>query len=627
MERGRLIRVPIILLAGIFPICAFLASLAVFSSNAFAFQDKLESCGDFPLLLQMKLGTTPQAPEQEPSLPPSGGSVLPQLRVNEVRVTQFDLTNFPTVRLFVSVLDYRGVPIKDLKIENFQLEENNSRVGEIRFAHEETRDLPLSILFIVDVSGSMTPSLKDEVDAVKSFAQNLREKDRVALLKFSDFVIVELEPTENKDLLIDALSHLWAFGQTRLYDAILQGINLMLNEGGARKAIIVLSDGLDNLSSESAISVMDFYKKEVLEKNKSFSIFTIGLGEQIDEMGLSAVADATGGKFFKSPTASELKALYNAILEQILSEYVIAYESGEKREGAIVEGKVSVEAGGGSAEDDFVFRSPGLGGALARIAWPGIVTAIILFLVLVILTFAKFMRAAWVTVMVAPREGKDFPLRGDVNLIGRGEDCQIRIRLDPSVLSHHAEIRLTKDGFVLLGLSEDSLPIVHGVPKKTAKLSDRDEFWIGNTKLIMHERRLPRSKTSLTLEALIEMEAEKEAGKGYAEMAPSGTAGEESRYAKPSYALVISGPHEALSFELRDRLTIGRKDADIILDKDLQVSRKHARVAVEAEEVFIEDLGSTNGTFVNGKRIEPAKRQKVSAGDTIQVGETLIRLS
>jgi len=627
MERGKRIRVFVFLFTGVLLVCAFLASLVVFPANAFAFQHKRELRFAFPLLLQMKLGTKPQEQEEELLQSSAGGSVLPQLRVNEVRVTQFDLTNFPTVRLFVSVLDFRGVPIKDLKIENFQLEENNSRVGEIRFAHDEIRDLPLSILFIVDVSGSMTPSLKDEIEAVKSFAQNLREKDRVALIKFSDFVIVELQPTEKKELLFDALSHLWAFGQTRLYDAILQGINLMLGESGARKAIIVLSDGLDNLSSESAFSVTDFYKREVLEKNKSFSIFTIGLGEEIDEMGLSAVADATGGKFFRSPTAGELKALYNAILEQIQSEYVIAYESAEKREGAIVEGKVSVDAGGGHAQDDFVFRSPGLGGALARLAWPGIVTAIILFLVLVILTFAKFMRAAWVTVMVAPREGKDFPLRGDVNLIGRGEDCQVRIRLDPTVLPHHAEIRLTKDGFVLVGLSDESLPIVHGIPKKTAKLSDKDEFIIGNTKLIMHERRLPRSKASVTLEQVMEMEAEKEVEKARAEVAPAGVPIDANHYAKPTYALVISGPHEGLSFELRDGLTIGRKDTDIILDRDLQVSRKHARVAVEAEEAFLEDLGSTNGTFINGRRIEPAKRERVSAGDTIQLGETLIRLS
>lgn len=80
---------------------------------------------------------------------------------------------------------------------------------------------------------------------------------------------------------------------------------------------------------------------------------------------------------------------------------------------------------------------------------------------------------------------------------------------------------------------------------------------------------------------------------------------------------------------------IGRWDADggVFPDVDLdtddpeaKVSRRHARVTFRDGQYFLEDLGSTNGTFVNrGKRLSPGTRQSLSDGDEIIVGKTFLR--
>jgi hypothetical protein len=80
---------------------------------------------------------------------------------------------------------------------------------------------------------------------------------------------------------------------------------------------------------------------------------------------------------------------------------------------------------------------------------------------------------------------------------------------------------------------------------------------------------------------------------------------------------------------------IGRWDADggIFPDVDLdaddpeaKVSRRHARITLRDEQYFVEDLGSTNGTFVNrGKRLFPGVRQALKDGDEIIVGKTFLR--
>lgn len=80
---------------------------------------------------------------------------------------------------------------------------------------------------------------------------------------------------------------------------------------------------------------------------------------------------------------------------------------------------------------------------------------------------------------------------------------------------------------------------------------------------------------------------------------------------------------------------IGRWDADsgifpdVDLDQDdpeAKVSRRHARIVVQNGQYFIEDLGSTNGTFVNrGRRLLPGHRQMLQSGDEIIVGKTFLK--
>jgi predicted component of type VI protein secretion system len=83
------------------------------------------------------------------------------------------------------------------------------------------------------------------------------------------------------------------------------------------------------------------------------------------------------------------------------------------------------------------------------------------------------------------------------------------------------------------------------------------------------------------------------------------------------------GALEGQRFDLEGGRTIGREGADITLDDD-QVSRSHARVSVAGSTITIEDLGSTNGTFVNGAKIDGATT--LAPGDTVRIGATTFAL-
>ncbi len=88
--------------------------------------------------------------------------------------------------------------------------------------------------------------------------------------------------------------------------------------------------------------------------------------------------------------------------------------------------------------------------------------------------------------------------------------------------------------------------------------------------------------------------------------------------------LITAGPDEGSSHQLVDELTVGRSlRADIVLN-DEAASREHARLRPEGITVVIEDLDSSNGTWVNGERIEIATR--LEEGDVVQIGDTTMSL-
>lgn len=93
----------------------------------------------------------------------------------------------------------------------------------------------------------------------------------------------------------------------------------------------------------------------------------------------------------------------------------------------------------------------------------------------------------------------------------------------------------------------------------------------------------------------------------------------------PGLQVVVAGPYEGRRFALADEITVGRAPGcGIVLAEDTFVSQVHARVFRHGREIWVEDLGSTNGTVVNGARLDQATR--VRPGDTIQFGETVTRV-
>ena len=84
-----------------------------------------------------------------------------------------------------------------------------------------------------------------------------------------------------------------------------------------------------------------------------------------------------------------------------------------------------------------------------------------------------------------------------------------------------------------------------------------------------------------------------------------------------------SGPTPGATYPLEgDQLTIGRDSSNGVAINDAEISRKHARLTYQGGKYVIEDLGSTNGTFVNGQRL--AGPFVLKSGDVVSFGEQIV---
>lgn len=93
----------------------------------------------------------------------------------------------------------------------------------------------------------------------------------------------------------------------------------------------------------------------------------------------------------------------------------------------------------------------------------------------------------------------------------------------------------------------------------------------------------------------------------------------------PTFVVIEPRQRRGQTFTLSSALTVGRvDDNDVIITDDSFVSSHHARIEIRPDSVWVVDLKSTNGTFVNGQRVADAR--SVRKGDRIQVGGTVLEM-
>ena len=246
-----------------------------------------------------------------------------------VQVTQVDTSQFPLVTVYVSLTDEQGQPL-GVAPQEIRIKEEGKVITPDQFiGMGEVSDL--TTLLVIDVSGSMNSG--DKLQAAKSAAlayiEQMRPGDRAGLLTFNTKIDLVHPVTRDTVALSTKITQLEARNDTVMYDALFEAVDYLDSFMG-RKAIIALTDGLDNRSTHDMQDVIDQIGPSGL------SISTIGLGDPshgrgaqtaLDEGALENLAKSAGGVYGYAEDELSLMKLYELYGRKLQSEYEIAYTS------------------------------------------------------------------------------------------------------------------------------------------------------------------------------------------------------------------------------------------------------------------------------------------------------------
>jgi Ca-activated chloride channel homolog len=230
------------------------------------------------------------------------------------------------------VLDKKGHFVPGLGPDDVELYEDGVRqnVSYFREASSAAGErVPLSVVLVLDTSGSMNRSLRFLQEAVLSFVYKMDAVDSALVVSFNDSVKGSAEFTGDIDRLERFVEGLQAWGGTSLYDAIQYSLNRIRDQPG-RKAVIVFSDGADTTSTLKDRDVVD-YARAV--EATVYSIGFTGSGGSSPRGFLKKIASETGGEFFAPGDIGDLIRVFNQISDELKNHYLLAYTPKREADG------------------------------------------------------------------------------------------------------------------------------------------------------------------------------------------------------------------------------------------------------------------------------------------------------
>ncbi|MBI4459154.1 MAG: VWA domain-containing protein [Acidobacteria bacterium] len=232
-------------------------------------------------------------------------------------------TEVDVVALHAAVLDRNQQLITGLPREAFQVFQDGKEQPITQFSN---RDIPVSMGILVDSSASMTDKRAAVNAAALALVRASNPQDEVFILNFREEPELAQDFTDDIALLSQALDGVRLWGGTAVRLAVRTGLDHVLQGTRAKKVLLVVTDGEDNLSKLTLNELLGTLQKTEV------TVYTIGiLSQQTSrsrrnaERMLKAIAQASGGASYFPKGVQEVAALAARIAHDIRNQYVLSY--------------------------------------------------------------------------------------------------------------------------------------------------------------------------------------------------------------------------------------------------------------------------------------------------------------
>jgi Ca-activated chloride channel family protein len=229
------------------------------------------------------------------------------------------------VSLFVTVADAARRLVPGLTQDDFDVFDNEKPQPIIFFQNEVQ---PITVVVMLDTSGSMTLTLDLLRQAAEQFLIRLLPEDKGRVGAFNDKIQFSSRFTNDRDQLVTEVKNLDYGNGTRLWDAVGASLDELKGVEG-RRVILVFTDGDDTSSRIGQGTVIERARADEV------MIYAIGLesnyfnGQHMvrtrPDSGLRKIADETGGGYFELKKSSELASTFTKVAQELHSQYVIGF--------------------------------------------------------------------------------------------------------------------------------------------------------------------------------------------------------------------------------------------------------------------------------------------------------------
>jgi Ca-activated chloride channel family protein len=243
------------------------------------------------------------------------------------------------VNVPVTVRRPEGGFIKGLPQSAFQIFEDG-QPQEIAFFAQE--GLPTRIAIVLDVSGSVRSEWGKIKYATERFVEHLKPEDQFSLITFNSEIRLKMDWGRNTDRVDAVLTSIYCKDTTKLWDAIWVACRDAFKGVTDKKAIIIMSDGMDNdsivsyddalqeaIRSEAAVYVVSKTEavRQIFEANKAYYASIPEQAFVQADLVLRKLAYETGGRVLYPNTFGQLDNIYAQVDEELRNQYTLGYIS------------------------------------------------------------------------------------------------------------------------------------------------------------------------------------------------------------------------------------------------------------------------------------------------------------
>lgn len=240
--------------------------------------------------------------------------------------------NTELVVLNITVTDSAGQYVKGLKAKDFKIYEDGVEVTQDMISSFSLHESPYAAVVLLDSSGSMEARFSLARSAAIRFLDGLRPEDVAAVYRFDSKVERVQEFSGGRDLAPMAYA-IRAKGMTTLNDAIVEASKTLAERAEQRKAIVILSDGMDTFSkasSEKAVESALAVGASIYAVDMS-TLEVAGTTTRQSAASLKGFAEKTGGRFIATPGGPALRDAFTGIADELGHQYTIAYRPLNRR--------------------------------------------------------------------------------------------------------------------------------------------------------------------------------------------------------------------------------------------------------------------------------------------------------